>query len=563
MNTPQSHLRLLTIFLALATLSLACKTGNESQNQSQAYDEISVKRDAARAAESAPARTEYLYAAPAPQATFGAGDYSATEPQMNREGYAATEENGYQLVQTTPLSTFSIDVDRASYANIRRYLNDNSLPPTGAVRIEEMVNYFAYDYPQPEGQHPFAAHMEMAQAPWNPEHQLVHIGLQGKAIDLSEAPASNLVFLLDVSGSMNSPNKLPLLKQAFELLIGELGAEDRIGIVVYAGAAGVILPPTPGHHKEKILDALESLQAGGSTAGGEGLRRAYQLARDHFIEGGNNRIILATDGDFNVGESSDAAMLELVEQERDAGIFLTVLGFGTGNLQDSKMETIADHGNGNYAYIDNLLEAKKTLVTEMGGTLFTIAKDVKLQVEFNPAKVQAYRLIGYENRLLAAEDFNDDTKDAGELGAGHTVTALYEIVPVGVTVPGRSVDSLRYQQVQPTAAQESGEMLTLKMRYKQPEADESQLLSVALPYKEQLIGEASENMRFASAVAELGLLLRQSEYAGDANYVALIDRAKAAKGTDEEGYRAEFIRLAQTAMLIQNTREEAPQANRE
>ncbi|NEQ84171.1 MAG: VWA domain-containing protein, partial [Moorea sp. SIO2I5] len=345
----------------------------------------------------------------------------------NRENYSPIDENAFKRVKHNPLSTFAIDVDTASYSNLRRFLNNGQLPPTDAIRIEELINYFNYDYPEPESDRPFSITTEISQAPWNPTHQLVHIGIQGEKMAIEDLPPSNLVFLLDVSGSMNSPNKLPLLKDAFRMLVNELREEDQVSIVVYAGAAGMVLPPTPGNQKDKILTAIENLNAGGSTAGGAGIKLAYKLAHNNFIKSGNNRVILATDGDFNVGVSSDTELVKLIEQKRKKGVFLTVLGFGTGNLQDSKMEKIANKGNGNYAYIDNELEAKKVLVNEIGATLLTIAKDVKIQVEFNPAKVQGYRLIGYENRRLKDEEFNDDTKDAGELGAGHTVTALYEI----------------------------------------------------------------------------------------------------------------------------------------
>jgi Ca-activated chloride channel family protein len=390
------------------------------------------------------------------------------DPNFNTESYAHIVENGFLGVETNPLSTFSIDVDRASYANVRRFINDGQRPPIDAVRIEELVNYFHYDLPDPTSEHPFSISTEVTRAPWNTDHRLVRIGLQGQRVDLDDQPPSNLVFLLDVSGSMNTPNKLPLLKDALGLLVNSLREEDRVAIVVYAGAAGLVLESTSGDQKEVILDAIERLSAGGSTAGGAGIRLAYDVARHNHIRGGNNRVILATDGDFNVGASSDGEMTRLIEEKREQGTFLTVLGFGTGNIQDSKMEALADHGNGNFAYIDNIGEARKVLVEEMGGTLFTIAKDVKIQVEFNPARVQAYRLIGYENRLLAAEDFNDDTKDAGELGAGHTVTALYEVIPVGVetdyTIGG--VDSLRYQTPVAQQLPDTGELLFVKLRYR-------------------------------------------------------------------------------------------------
>ena len=350
---------------------------------------------------------------------------------FNTEGYAPVNENGYKNVKNNPLSTFSIDVDNASYSNIRRFINSGTLPPADAVRIEEMINYFKYDYPEPRGEHPFSVFTELAICPWNRNHQLLQVGLRGKSIDKTSLPPSNLVFLIDVSGSMNYPNKLPLLKSAFGLLVNELRPQDHVAIVVYAGAAGLVLESTPGNRKELIMSAIDNLEAGGSTAGGAGLKLAYNEAEKNFVKGGNNRIILATDGDFNVGESSNGGMERLVEEKRDLGVFITVLGFGMGNIKDDKMEIIADKGNGNYSYIDNLQEARRVLVSEFGGTLFTIAKDVKFQLEFNPAKVESYRLIGYENRLLNDEDFNDDTKDAGEMGSGHMVTALYEIVPAG------------------------------------------------------------------------------------------------------------------------------------
>ena len=436
------------------------------------------------------------------------------DPNFNTESYAHVAENGFLGVEANPLSTFSIDVDRASYSNVRRFVTNGQRPPIDAVRIEEMVNYFNYGYPDPEGEHPFSITTEVTSAPWNADHRLVRIGLQGRRIDLADQPASNLVFLMDVSGSMRSPDKLPLLKQAFRLLVNSLREQDRVAIVVYAGAAGLVLPSTSGDHKETILDAIESLEAGGSTAGGAGIRLAYDVARRHHIRGGNNRVILATDGDFNIGASSDGEMIRLIEDKRSEGTFLTVLGFGTGNLKDSKMEALADHGNGNFAYIDNLREARKVLVEEIGGTLFTIAKDVKIQVEFNPARVQAYRLIGYENRLLAAKDFNDDTKDAGELGAGHSVTALYEVIPVGVVSPFAigNVDSLRYQtpDTQRNIA-DTGELLFVKLRYKQPDGDTSKLIAQPV---EDVVLEPSRDFRFASAVAGFGMLLRESEFSG-------------------------------------------------
>ena len=464
---------------------------------------------------------------------------------FNTESYAHIAENDFKLVSASPLSTFSIDVDRASYANVRRFIQAGTRPPIDAVRIEEMVNYFPYEWGDVAGEHPFAVATEVWEAPWKRQHRLVRIGLHAQSIDTEDLPPSNLVFLLDVSGSMSSPDKLPLLKKAFALLADQLRPQDRVAIVVYAGAAGLVLPSTPGNRQDKILAALERLQAGGSTAGGAGLKLAYETAREHFIDGGNNRVILATDGDFNVGASSDGEMVRLIEKERESGVFMTVLGFGTGNLKDSKMEQIADHGNGNFHYVDGLLEARKVLVEEMGGTLLTLAKDVKLQIEFNPARVEGYRLIGYENRLLADEDFNDDTKDAGELGAGHTVTALYEVVPAGVALPREGeVDDLRYQPQadDPPLSEFEGEMLYVKVRYKDPDGEKSKLLEQAVADRP---GSPSVDFRFATAVAGFGMLLRDSEHAGTFTLGDVVKLAEKGKGDDPRGYRGEFIRLVE------------------
>jgi Ca-activated chloride channel homolog len=468
---------------------------------------------------------------------------------FNTEGYAAVNENGFKNVKNNPLSTFSIDVDNASYSNIRRFINNGEFPPADAVRIEEMVNYFKYDYPEPKGEHPFSVYTELAVCPWNKKHQLLHVGLRGKSIDKSSLPPSNLVFLLDVSGSMNVPNKLPLLKSAFGLLVNELRAQDHVAIVVYAGAAGLVLESTPGNRKEAIMAAIDNLEAGGSTAGGAGLKLAYAEAEKNFVKGGNNRIILATDGDFNVGESSNGGMERLVEQKRDLGVFITVLGFGMGNVKDDKMEIIADKGNGNYSYIDNLQESRKVLVREFGGTLFTIAKDVKFQIEFNPAKVQSYRLIGYENRLLNDEDFNDDTKDAGEMGAGHNVTALYELIPTGSDEKIPSVDPLKYQTSGLKDYKEkdfSGEYLTIKLRYKKPDGNTSMLLEKPVQGYITDMNDASDNLRFAAAVSEFGMILRNSEFKGNATLEGAALLARSARGEDEDGYRSELIRLINT-----------------
>ena len=470
----------------------------------------------------------------------------------NREQYDEIVENSFIAVAADPLSTFSIDVDRASYSNMRRFImQDDRLPPRDAVRIEELVNYFPYDYAESEGDDPLAIHTEVAPAPWKPQHQLVRIGLQARRIKVENLPASNFVFLLDVSGSMMPQNKLPLVKSAMRLLVNQLRAKDRVAMVVYAGSAGLVLPSTPGEQKDKILDAIERLEAGGSTAGGAGIRRAYDEAVANFIRGGNNRVILATDGDFNVGPSSDAEMVQLIEEKRRTGVFLTVLGVGEGNLQAAKMEKLADKGNGNYAYLDNIAEAQKVLVHELGGTLYTVAKDVKIQVEWNPARVRAYRLIGYENRMLRNEDFADDKKDAGDVGSGHSVTALYEVVPVGVNtdVTIRMPDSLRYQRREAQSTSAAGpELLFVKVRYKQPDGDQSRLISQ--PVLAQAGQPPSLDFQFQAAVAEFGLLLRNSDFRGKADLGHVIVAAREARGQDPDGYRVEFVRLAETVRGI-------------
>ncbi len=475
-----------------------------------------------------------------------------TPVEYNTEEYSRIYENEYKDSKKDPLSTFSIDVDKASYSNIRRMLNQNQLPQPDAVRIEEMINYFSYNYPQPENEHPFSITTEYTDCPWNKNHQLIHIGLQGKQIEVKHLPSNNLVFLIDVSGSMMDENKLPLLKSGLRLLVEQMREEDKVSIVVYAGAAGVVLPATSGKNKEKIYEALDNLQAGGSTAGGEGILLAYKTAKENFITKGNNRIILATDGDFNVGVSGDGELVRLIEKQREDGVFLSMLGFGTGNYKDSKMEQLADKGNGNYAYIDNILEAKKVLVKEMGSTLLTIAKDVKLQLEFNPAFVKGYRLVGYENRLLNNEDFNDDKKDAGELGSGHTVTAIYEIIPAGSSEVIASIDSLKYQQPKqtPSPLAFNNEVMTVKFRYKEPKESQSKLISHVVLNKKTDFNNSSENCKFACAVAEFGLLLRDSKFKGETNYKDILALAKQAKGKDDEGYRAEFIKLVEMAEIL-------------
>lgn len=475
--------------------------------------------------------------------------------EFNTEEYNSLIENVFQEVKNNALTTFSIDVDRAAYSNIRRMLNGGTMPPKDAIRIEEMVNYFDYDYPQPTHNEPVTINSELSDSPWNKGLKLLQIGIQAKKISTENLPASNLVFLIDVSGSMDSPDKLALVKQALYLLIDQLRPQDKVAMVVYAGAAGVVLPSTSGSEKSKIKNALETLQAGGSTAGGEGIKLAYKIAAENFVKGGNNRVILASDGDFNVGVSSEAELKSLIENKRESGVFLSILGFGMGNYKDNKMETLADKGNGNYAYIDNLQEAQKVFVHEFGGTLFTVAKDVKLQLEFNPKYVKAYRLIGYENRMLRNEDFNDDKKDAGEMGSGHTVTALYEIVPVGVESNYlKNIDKSKYQtEKELTSAANSNEILTVKLRYKSPDENKSKLMEKVIIDQHKAFDKTSENFRFAASVAEFGLILRQSEFKGLAHYEQVIDLAKNAKGVDEEGYRAEFIKLVKTAKLLDKT----------
>jgi len=489
------------------------------------------------------ARAEY---ASAPAAYSSQMAYYTPAYSHNTEEYTRITDVSYQNATTNALSTFSIDVDTASYSNIRRYINSGKLPPADAVRTEELLNYFTYDYPQPTGEHPFSLTTEVGTCPWNPTHQLVLVGLQGKTLQPAEIPPSNLVFLIDVSGSMNAQNKLPLLKTAFHMLVNQLRPEDKISIVVYAGNTGVALEPTFGSEKDKIRKAIDSLQAGGSTNGGEGIKLAYKIAKSSLIDGGNNRVILATDGDFNVGASSEGELSRLIEERRDDGIFLSVLGFGMGNIKDNKMETLADKGNGNYAYIDNAMEAKKVLGSQLAGTLYTIAKDVKLQVEFNPAKVKQYRLIGYENRTLAASDFNNDKKDAGDMGAGHSVTALYEIIPADSEESGVSIDPLIYQK--PTVIP-SEDLMQVKVRYKTPNENTSILFTKQVkPFAENYI--QSDNFRFAAAVVEYAMLLRNSEFKGQSSYQQVLDLARNAKGPDTQGYRAEFIRLVDVSEVM-------------
>jgi len=469
--------------------------------------------------------------------------------KFNTESYDNIVENPFDRVLEQPLSTFSVDVDTASYANARRFLASGRLPPKDSVRIEEFINYFSYNYDSPAGdaKTPFSVNAELASCPWAKNHKLLRIGIKGKEIPEKSRPNSNLVFLLDVSGSMNSHNKLPLLKQAFKLLVKKLTPEDRVAIVVYAGASGVVLPSTLAAEKDTILGALDKLYAGGSTNAGAGIEAAYAIAQKHFIKGGINRVILATDGDFNVGTTSRGDLVRMVEAKARKHVFLTILGFGMGNYKDSMLETLSGKGNGNYAYIDTISEARKVLVRQMGGTLVTIAKDVKIQVEFNPAKIAAYRLIGYENRMLAARDFNDDKKDAGEIGAGHMVTALYELIPKGVKVPGPKVDALKYQTPKTPAASQGDEIATVKLRHKAPEGEKSTLVSFPVKDLGGAFTSASEDLRFASAVAGFAMLLRGSKHKGDLTYSKVRAMAEKALGKDRHGYRKELVSLVTKA----------------
>lgn len=492
-----------------------------------------------------PSKKEDMELAPA---EIGIADMPPHDESPER--YAQIIENQFIQPKENAVSTFSIDVDCAAYANARRFLNMGQLPPRDAVRVEEFVNYFDYKYKQPTDGKPFAVHTELAKCPWNPDHHLLAIALQGREIETGQLPPSNFVFLVDVSGSMNEANRLPLVQSSLTMLTDYLRPQDRVALVVYAGAAGLVLPSTPGNQKEKIKAAIESLGAGGSTAGAAGIQLAYQTARNNFAERGNNRVILCTDGDFNVGVSDDAALVQLIEKERESGIYLSVLGFGTGNYQDSKMQQLADKGNGNHSYIDQLSEAKKVLISEFGGTLFTIAKDVKIQIEFNADKVAAYRLIGYENRMLNREDFDDDTKDAGEMGAGHRVTALYEIIPAGQEIPVASQNGdLQYQKTKFSISPKGGDLLTLKLRYKQPKVNASSELiqTVVVNSPSETM---SENLTLAAAAASFGMVLRNSTYKGNATLQSTLVLAQSAAKNDPSGYRTELCRLIKMAQAV-------------
>ena len=479
-------------------------------------------------------------------------DADEAGPAMSTESYDHIEDNPFLDATLHPLSTFASDVDTASYSNVRRFLEQEQMPPPGAVRIEELINYFSYDYAKPAADRPYSLTTEVGPAPWRPEHMLLHVGLMTRPIAAHEAPPMNLVFLLDVSGSMSSANKLPLLQRAMGLLVEQLDEDDRVSIVVYAGSSGVVLAPTAGSDRHRIMNAIHSLGAGGSTNGAQGIHLAYRLAEEAAIPGGVNRVILATDGDFNVGTTNQSELVRLIEGKRARGVSLSVLGLGMGNYKDSTLEKLADHGNGNYGYIDSIEEARKLLVHEMGATLVTVAQDVKLQVEFNPAEVAAYRLIGYENRLLRPEDFADDRKDAGDMGAGHSVTALYEIVPVGVASPARRGPELRYQAPAPLAPGGDGELLTVKTRYKLPGEADSVGFAVTVPTSQRVgaLQQTSSDFRFSAAVAAFGMLLRDSPHAGQASY-DLVDRlARGALGQDAGGYRRGFLGLLQSARTL-------------
>ncbi|HEX8353694.1 MAG TPA: VWA domain-containing protein [Pyrinomonadaceae bacterium] len=540
----------LLVLAALALLASSC--GGDDSNHARPGSSSNANTGAA----SASAETATTSA---PQAVTSAMEVSGGSARRlvrgegaGGESYAKIDENPFLDAARAPLSTFSIDVDTASYSNTRRFLSGGRLPPRDAVRIEELVNYFPYDYPQPDGNAPFSVTAEVAECPWNPRHRLVHIGLQGREVSAEDLPPANLVFLVDVSGSMDEPDKLPLVKSSLRTLAGQLRPRDRVAVVTYAGASGLALPSTTGERRGEIVSAVERLRAGGSTNGGSGIQLAYRVAQENFIPGGTNRVILATDGDFNVGVTSETELVGLIEEKRRGGVSLSVLGFGSGNLNDSSMEKLADRGNGNYAYIDTPAEADKALGRQVAGTLATIAKDVKIQVEFNPRLVAGYRLIGYENRLLADRDFNDDRKDAGEIGAGHSVTALYEVVPAGQKVENPGVDELKYARPPAQGEQGAGanELLTVKLRYKEPDGDASKPLNVGVPDRQASFRNASENFKFAAAVAEFGMLLRDSRYKGQSSFGGAAELARASTGADLRGYRSEFVRLVETARTL-------------
>jgi len=557
-----------TIVPFMFVFLVACgETGNRNANVVKEKDskEVSITKSTQKEKKPLPPMgyVESETVAPPPPASapaalskvrMGGGNFEGhfeKGENFNTEEYGRIYENEFKDVQEYPLSTFSIDVDTASYANVRRFINASRLPPPDAVRIEEMINYFNYDYPAPKGIHPFTIITELSACPWNTGHRLIHIGLQGKPLNYDDLRPCNLVFLVDSSGSMSAQNKLPLLVKSLKLLLDVLDDRDKIAIVAYAGSAGQVLPSTPASKKKDIISALERLNAGGSTAGGAGIQLAYKIAKENLIPDGNNRVILCTDGDFNVGVSSSGDLVRLIEEKRKDDIFLTICGFGMGNYKDNRMEQISNAGNGNYFYIDNIHEAEKVFVKEMRANLFTIAKDVKIQVEFNPTKVKGYRLVGYENRVMADEDFQDDKKDAGELGAGHTVTALYEIIPAGSAEEVKKSGNLKYQETKiKDSASASSDIMTVKLRYKLPDKETSTLIENPVPDKDIPLSETSDNFRFSAAVAGFGMLLRNSQFKGDLTYDSVLEMAEKAKGKDPEGYRTELIHLVKTCSLL-------------
>lgn len=542
-RTIMKNLALLLASAMTLTALAGCSAAVTEAESNVAYMEPSAPEAFYESAEMETTAYDFSYSVNDELTDYDPGD---TEVEFDTEEYNAITENRFLSVVTNPLSTFSADVDTASYTNVRRYIDDRELPPADAVRIEELLNYFTYDYPQPDGDEPFSVTTEISPCPWNEDSLLMLVGMQAEKLDADALPPSNLVFLIDVSGSMDSSDKLPLVKQAFTLLTEQLGEDDRISIVTYASSDRVVLEGATGRDKQAIMDAINLLDAGGATAGSKGITTAYAIAEDYFIEGGNNRIILATDGDLNVGPSSEGELTRLVEKKRENGVFLSVMGFGTGNIKDNKMEALADNGNGSYHYIDSVSEARKVLIEEMGGTLFTVAKDVKFQVEFNPSVVKGYRLIGYENRVMNDEDFNDDTKDAGEIGAGHRVTVLYELVTVDSAM---DIDApeLTYQTTESTG---SDEYLTVKVRYKEPDGDTSKLLTYPVgqgAYTDQ----PSDNFVFASAVAQYGMLLRGSQYSGTATYDAVIQQLLSRDSLLSDDYRVDFLRIVEDTDLIE------------
>ena len=540
-----------SLCIAAALMVAACGDPSHRHNSGEKVSVINSEPDEVMEEEVEVTSNEAALMEPSANATSKMILSSPSPPQQrNAETYKEIKENSFVAVAQQPVTTFSADVDRAAYANVRRIIGYGQIPPKDAVRIEEMVNYFDYDYPVPEegSVSPLRVSPELAPAPWNPNHLLLRIGLQAKKIDLAQAPPSNIVFLIDVSGSMDEENKLPLLQSSFKLLLGQLRPDDKVAIVTYANGTKVALPSTRVKDKEKIIKVLDNLYASGGTSGGRGIQLAYEQAQKSFIKNGNNRIILATDGDFNIGINNTTDLEKFIEKQRESGIYMSVLGFGIGNYRDDMAETIADKGNGNYAYIDNITEAKKVLVNELSGTLFAVAKDVKLQLEFNPKYIKEYKLIGYENRMLANEDFTNDKKDAGEIGAGHTVTALYELVPSD----GKVAQSLRYQSQELNEKGKGNELGFLKIRYKDPKVKDAKSVEITEPlvFNKKALKETSTDYRFAASVAEFGILLRDNSNKANATYDQVIELAEGAIGKDPEGYRKEFVRLVKSVKML-------------